>query len=45
VLTFEGNNHGKTLGGVEAVGGHSVVGMPALNWVQCDFPNLKYPLI
>lgn len=44
MLTFEGNNHSKTLAGVEALGGHSNVGLPSLNWVQCDFPNIKYPL-
>ena len=29
VLTFNGNNHSKTLAGVEAVGGHANVGLPA----------------
>jgi len=29
VLTFSGNNHSKTLAGVEAVGGHANVGLPS----------------
>jgi len=28
------------LGGVEAIGGHSTVGIPSLGWAQCEMPEV-----